>query len=128
MPQSAIDALFAQLPPDLVANPDEKTFFFIGWWGRMHKRPNPLRMHALKFVEWPADGPAPQRFVWEVCEWPQGKVAKWTFVCWMLDGEGMWLKEFPSQTAAMEFFQQSPAVVMAGDTNVRDGAQRRRAS
>lgn len=126
MPQSILDALLVQLPLELQAFPDEKTFFFVGWWSRMHKRPNPLRMHSLKFVEWPTDDQGPQRFVWEVCEWPQGKVAKWTFVCWMLDGDGMWLKEFPTKAAAEAFFQQPSDVVMA--TNMRDVAQHRRAS
>src|SRR4051812_14564851 len=76
---------------------DEKARFFVGWWQRMHRKPNPLAAVALKFVTWANEGEVPQRFVWEVCRWPQapkGHASEWTFVCWMIDGVGMWLKPF----------------------------------
>jgi hypothetical protein len=29
----------------------------------------------------------------------------------MIDGDGMWMKKFPSKPAAMAYFRQSPAAV-----------------
>lgn len=112
MPQSTQESLVAQLPSQCIANPDDKTRFFVGWWQRMHESIGPLVAVALKFVEWSEDGVAARRFVWEVCRWPQGHGSSWTFVCWMIDGDGMWLKEFSSKRAAMTYFRQAPAVVL----------------
>lgn len=79
----------------------------------MHRRRNALATVSLKFVEWANAGEAPQRFVWEVCRWPKGHSFDWTFVCWMVDGVGMWLKTFPSKREAMAYYRQAPAAVMA---------------
>lgn len=113
MPQSAQKSLLLQLPSQLLASPDDRTRLFVEWWQRMHHDPDPLVATALKFIEW-ADGDAlAQRFVWEVCRWPQGRSSKWTFVCWMIDGDGMWTQGFPSKHSAIAYFRQSPDVVMA---------------
>ena len=106
--------LFSQLPKIVPAS-DDKASFFVSWWQRMHKRPFSLVAVALKFVEWADDGAAAQRFVWEVCRWPQGpkgRSSDWTFVCWMIDGVGVWMKPFSSKRAALAYFRQPPAVVM----------------
>ena len=82
----------------------------------MHQKPNRLEVLALKFVAWGSEGEAPQRFVWEVCRWPQGpkgRSSEWGFVCWMIDGVGMWMKRVSSKRAALAYLRESPAVVMA---------------
>lgn len=115
MPQSVHESLLAQLPSQIHVNPDEKVRFFVGWWQRMHQKPDPLGAVALKFVEWADDGAASQRFVWEVCRWPQGpkgRSSEWAFVCWMIDRDGMWMKRCSSKRAALAYFRQPPAVVM----------------
>lgn len=97
----------------IVAPSDDKARFFIGWWLRMHREPGPIIAVDLKLIEWSDGEIAPQRFVWEVCRWPQGRSSGWSFVCWMIDGTGMWMKRFPSKRAAIAYFRQSPDVVMA---------------
>lgn len=133
MPQSAQKSSLARLPSKLLANTDEPTRFFIGWWRRMHQRRKPLVAVSLKYVEWAEEGGTTQRYVWEVCRWPKGqrgprgRFFDWTFICWMVDGVGMWLKTFPSKREAIGYYCQAPAVVMAraaqptGD-DVREGA------
>ncbi len=106
--------VFVAQTPQLASPPDEKVRFFLGWWQRMHQGSDPLVAIALKFVEWTGEDGAAQRFVWEVCRWPQGRSLSWKFVCWMVDGDGMWMKEFSSKRAAMAYFRQSPTVVLAG--------------
>lgn len=113
MPQSRQKSLLAQLPSQCTANPDDTTRFFVGWWLRMHEKPDPLVITALKFVEWATAGAAAERFLWEVCRWTQGKSSSWTFICWLIDGDGMWMRDFPSKRAAMAYFDQSPAIVLA---------------
>lgn len=103
----------------LVTPFDEKARFFVEWWLRMHQKPSPLAAVTLKFVEWGNDGEPPQRFVWEVCRWPQGpkgRSSEWTFICWMIDGVGMWLKPFSSKRSALAYLREPPAVVMAKPT------------
>ena len=105
---------------------DDNARFFVAWWLRMHQRRNPLVDVALKFVEWAKEGAATQRYVWEVCRWPQARSFHWMFVCWMVDDYGLWMKQFPSKRAAMAYFRQVPAAVMtrsarpSGD-DVREG-------
>jgi hypothetical protein len=105
---------------------------FRGFWRRMHGPTCKLAAVALKYVEWSPDGAAPNRLVWEVCEWPRGHSATWTFVCWLIDGQGMWLRPFASKEDALRFFEQSPDVVMRPRDGVADdvaeGARQRRAS
>lgn len=86
---------------------------FTDWWLRMHRGRRPLVAERLRFVEWAKDGQASQRFIWEVCRWPSGDSARWMFVCWLLDEVGMWWKVFPSKRAALAYFRQAPAVVIA---------------
>lgn len=132
MPQSARKSLPAQLPSQVLGHADEKARFFVAWWLRMHQDRAPLVAVSLKFVEWAAAGAVAQRFVWEVCRWPQGDSSEWTFVCWMLDGEGMWMRSFPSKRAAMAYFAQAPAVVMvrpqSADGRLTESEPLRRAS
>lgn len=113
MPQSTQKPLIPSLPSQCHASSDEKMQLFVGWWQRMHKDQEPLFAVALKFVEWSEAGAAAQRFIWEVCRWPLGNSSSWKFVCWMIDGDGMWTKSFPSKRAAMNYFEQAPAVVMS---------------
>lgn len=115
MPQSAPESLLAKLPPQLLAQSDEQARFFVDWWRRMHSRRRPLVAVSLKLVSWAAEGAPAQRFVWEVCRWPQSPKSRrpeWTFICWMVDGVGMWLKEFPSRRAAVAYFRLPAAEVM----------------
>lgn len=112
MPQTVLAPLLAQLPPHLRSHPDDEVRFFLGWWQRMHTRRRPLVADALKFVTWAEDGVAPQRYVWEVCRWPSRDSFQWTFVCWMIDGVGMWLRSFSSKRAALTYFRQAPAAVL----------------
>ena len=132
MPQSTRLSLLAQIPPSALSAPDDKLTSFIDFWSRMHGTTCKLVAVALKYIEWPPDGVAAHRYVWEVCEWPRGSTATWTFVCWLIDGQGMWLRHFASKDEAMHYFEQSPDVVMrprdavAGD--VAEGGRQRRAS
>lgn len=117
MSQSAPESLLAQLTPQLLSHQDANVRFFVDWWRRMHRNRRPLVAVALKFVPWSLDGAATQRFVWEVCRWPQGprgrRQSEWTFVCWMIDSAGMWFKDFPSKRAAVDYFRRAPKEVMA---------------
>lgn len=132
MPQSARLSLLAQIPPDVLSAPDDKLTSFIDFWTRMHGTTCKLAAVALKYIEWSPDGAAANRYVWEVCEWPRGSTATWTFVCWLIDGQGMWLRHFASKGEAMHYFDQSPDVVMrprdALADDVAEGARQRRAS
>src|SRR5437016_6610530 len=101
MPQSAQKSLLLQLPSQLLANPDDKARLFVEWWQRLHQDPDPLVAIALKFIEWAEGDASPRRFVWEVCRSPQDRSLKWTFACWMIDGDGIWTKRFPSKDSAM---------------------------
>lgn len=111
---------------------DERARAFRRFWRRMHSPTCKLAAVALKYVEWSPDGAAAHRYVWEVCEWPQGNTATWTFVCWLIDGQGMWLRQFASREDALHFFEQSPDVVMrprdAVAHDVAEGVRQRRAS
>ena len=117
---------------DHLLGTDEHASAFRRFWWRMHSTTCKLAAAALKYIEWPPDGVAAHRYVWEVCEWPRGDSATWTFVCWLIDGQGMWLRHFASKDEAMHYFEQSPDVVMrprdavAGD--VAEGGRQRRAS
>jgi len=113
MPQSAQNPLLARLPSQCLVNPDANTRAFTDWWLRMHRGRRPLVAERLRFIEWRGAGQASQRFVWEVCRWPSGDSAQWMFVCWLLDEVGMWWKAFPSRRAALEYFRQTPEMVMA---------------
>lgn len=132
MPQSARLTLFARLPPSALSAPDDSMSSFIAFWTRMHSTTCKLAAVALKYVEWSPDGAAAHRYVWEVCEWPRGSTATWTFVCWLIDGQGMWLRHFASKGEAMHYFEQPPDVVMRPRDVVADdvaeGARQRRAS
>lgn len=117
---------------DHLLGPDEYARAFRGFWHRMHSPTGKLTAATLKYIEWSPDGAVLKRYVWEVCKWPQGNTATWTFVCWLIDGQGMWLRPFASKEEAMSFFEQSPDVVMrprdvAAD-DVAEGGRQRRAS
>ena len=86
---------------------------FVDRWLRMHRGRRPIVAVQLRFVTWPQTGQPSQRFVWELCKWPKGDSVDWMFVCWMIDGVGMWWKVFPSKQAALAYFRQAPEVVMA---------------
>ena len=105
---------------------------FVEFWRRMHGTTCKLVAAALKYIDWSSDGATAHRYVWEVCEWPRGDSATWTFVCWLIDGQGMWLRQFASKEDAMRFFEQPPDVVMrphdAVAVDVAEGARQRRAS
>lgn len=112
----------------LIPSTDDDARFFVTWWLRMHQRRNPLVAVALKFVEWAEEGVAAQRYVWEVCRWPQGRSVDWVFLCWMIDGRGVWMKQFPSKRAAMAYFRQAPDAVMGradrpAGADVHEGVQ-----
>ena len=117
---------------DVMGATDAKARSLIGFWRRMHGTTCTLAAVALKYVEWSPEGAAAQRHVWEVCEWQLGNSATWTFVCWLIDGQGMWLRSFASKEDAQHFFEQSPEVVMRRrdlvSDDVAEGARQRRAS
>lgn len=105
---------------------DDKAQQFTGWWQRMHRKRTGLIMIKLKplvFVD--AQTGRDARFVWEVCKWPRFGGFDWVFVCWMIDGVGMWSKTFPTKKAALSFFGSSPDVVMkpAKDDPARRGVK-----
>lgn len=112
MPQTVPSPLLAQLPSQLLARPDDKMWFFVEFWHWMHTDRRPLVAETLRFVEWAEDSQTPRRFVWEVCRWPRGNRFRWTFVCWMADGVGMWSHAFSSKRAALTYFQQAPDAVL----------------
>lgn len=87
----------------------------------MHAEPNPLVAELIRLIVWAEEGAAAQRFIWEVCRWPKGHAWSWAFVCWMIDGDGMWMQPFPSKQAAMARFEQAPSVVMALSSQSVDG-------
>lgn len=132
MPQSTRLTLFTHLPPSVLSAPDDSMTSCIDFWTRMHSTTCKLVAAALKYVEWSPDGAATQRYIWEVCEWPKGNTATWTFVCWLIDGQGMWLRQFASKEEALHFFEQSPDMVMRPCDvvvdDVAEGARQRRAS
>lgn len=132
MPQSARLSLLAHLPSSLLSTLDDKVTFFVDFWTRMHGETSMLAAAALKYVEWSHDGASANRYVWEVCDWPNGKTAAWAFVCWMIDEQGMWLLRFASKEEALRYFEQSPDIVMRPhdvvSTDVAEGARQRRAS
>jgi hypothetical protein len=119
MSQAVASLRRTQLPAKLLSNPDDKARFFIDWWRRMHSKRRPLIAVALKFVEWAESGAGSQRFVWEVCRWPSGDSSRWMFVCWMVDGIGMWTRSFSSKRAALTYFRQAPATVLSRSPEVR---------
>lgn len=132
MPQSARKSLSAQLPSEILAFTDEKARFFVAWWLRMHQDRAPLVAVPLRFIEWADSESDAQRFVWEVCRWPQGDSSEWMFLCWMLDGDGMWMRSFPAKKAAMTYFAQAPAIIMSrsqsAERSPHQDGQHRRAS
>jgi len=132
MPQSTRLSLLAQIPLSVLSAPDDKLTAFIDFWTRMHGTTCKLAAVVLRYVEWSPDDAAVQRYVWEVCEWPRGDSATWTFVCWLIDGQGMWLRHFASKDEAMHYFEQSPEVVMgprdAVADDVAEGGRQRQAS
>ena len=132
MPQSTRLSLLAHLPKSLLSTRDDKVTFFVDFWTRMHGETSQLAAALLKYVEWSPDGAAAKRYVWEVCEWPNGSNAAWAFVCWMLDERGMWLLRSPSKEEALHYFEQSPEIVMRPhdvvSDDVAEGARQRRAS
>ncbi len=92
---------------------DAKLRDFVGWWLRMHRHRNALHMVRLKAVTQDAlDGVTPQRFVFEVCKWPRHRRFDWMFICWMIDGVGMWTRTFPTQREALAFFALPPHEVL----------------
>lgn len=113
---SSVEARVWQLLPPT----DEKVRYFVDWWQRMHGDPQPLVAEAVKLVEFSEEGAAPQRFLWEVCRWPEGTSSSWAFVCWMIDGDGMWTRHFASKKEAAAYFEQSPAVVLAAPSQTDD--------
>lgn len=91
---------------------DEKARLVLGWWQRMHSGRRPLVAVVLKPVTWQS-GSTTERCIWEVCKWPHRDSYVWHFICWSIDGIGAWWKPFPSKRAAIAYFCQAPAVVMA---------------
>lgn len=122
-----------QHPTDIVKATDEESSFVIDWWRRMHRGRRPLVAVAVKSVTWSADGAEPERCICEVCKWPQRDGFVWHFICWRIDGLGVWWKAFPSKRAAMAYYRQAPDVVMAqpqsaptepiAESDVREGMQ-----
>lgn len=49
----------------------------------------------------------PERFIWEVCKWPRWHGFDWVFICWKIDGTGMWMKQFSTKREAQAFFPVS---------------------
>ena len=116
------------LPHKLVSATNDRAQAFVDWWLRMHRGRRPLIAERLRFVEWAEGGQSTQRFVWEVCRWPSGDSARWMFVCWMIDGVGMWWKAFPSKREALAYFGQAPEVVMAHKSSNHANEEEKRAS
>lgn len=40
----------------------------------------------------------------------------------MIDGDGVWMRTFPSKQTAMAYFEQTPAIVMAISPQSADGS------
>lgn len=92
---------------------DDKAQQFIRWWQRMHRKRTGLIVIKLKpLVYIDAKTGQDARYVWEVCKWPRFGGFDWMFVCWMIDGDGMWSRKFPTKKAALAYFAEPPAVVM----------------
>ena len=92
---------------------DAKLRDFVSWWLRMHRHRNALRMVRLKAVTGgDSDSATPQRFVFEVCKWPRHRRFEWMFICWMIDGVGMWSRTFPTRREALAFFSLPPHEVL----------------
>lgn len=88
---------------------DEKLRLFVSWWQRMHSRKQKLIAISLKAVVCPDHGTKQcARFVWEVCKWPRWHGFDWVFICWKIDGTGMWMKQFATKREALAFYWQSP--------------------
>ena len=102
-----------RLPFDNRRPLDDQAQQFAGWWHRMHRKRSGMICIRTKSVIYP-DGKTgrPARYFWEVCKWPRFGGFDWVFVCWMIDGVGMWSKKFPTKKAALSFFGSSPDVVM----------------
>lgn len=93
---------------------DAKTRFFVGWWQRMHRGRRALVTLRLKgAVILDEQTGQPARFVCEVCKWPRWRGFDWVFVCWMIDGVGMWLKKFPTRREALAFYRLPLEVVLS---------------
>lgn len=82
------------------------------WWQSMHQGRRGVVARALKLVSWAEAGAAERRYVFEVCEWPQGLGERWCFMCWFADGAGAWWKDFSSLRAAMAVYRQPVEVAM----------------
>lgn len=110
---SPISAAQGKQPPLHIGQAsDDKARCILGWWHRMHSGRRALVAVALKSVRWqPADA-APERCIWEVCQWPQRNGFVWHFICWSIDGVEAWWKAFPSRRAAMAYFRQPSHAVM----------------
>lgn len=110
-----------RLPFDHCRPLDYKAQQFAGWWHRMHRKRSGMICIRTKSVVFP-DGETgrPARYFWEVCKWPRFGGCDWVFVCWMIDGAGMWSKKFPTKKAALAYFAESPAVVMAPTADSSD--------
>lgn len=97
---------------------DEKMRLFIGWWHRMHRRRSGLVVLRMKtMIRSEEKSSQPARFVWEVCKWPRWRGFDWVFICWMIDGVGLWLKKFSTRLEAMNFFRQPAEIVMEAKTS-----------
>lgn len=98
--------LGARLPFVPHSPDDQKGHDFVSWWRRMHQGRRPLIAVTLKPVTMPVttDRP-PARYLFEICRWPYAASFQWTFICWLIDGAGMWAKEFPTKQAALAYFR-----------------------
>lgn len=93
---------------------DAKARFFVGWWQRMHRGRRALITLRLKgAVILDEQTGQPARYVCEVCKWPRWRGFDWVFVCWMIDGVGMWLKKFPTRKEALAYFRSPLEVLMS---------------
>ena len=110
-----------RLPFDNRRPLDDKAQQFAGWWHRMHRKRSGMICIRTKSVVFPDRKTGhPARYFWEVCKWPRFGGFDWVFVCWMIDGVGMWSKKFPTKKAALAYFAEPPAVVMAPTADSRD--------
>lgn len=110
-----------RLPFDNRGPLDDKAQQFAGWWHRMHRKRSGMICIRTKSVVFPDRKTGhPARYFWEVCKWPRFGGFDWVFVCWMIDGVGMWSKKFPTKKAALAYFAEPPAVVMAQTADSSD--------